>query len=136
MIEYRDAEELSERVKKITGLNIFENTRKVEYIEARAMFNYILYNTYGYTLVRIARFYKMNGKNYDHATCLHSLKNFSIYERFSKYLPGWLDKMGTIDDKGKNDLAKFYLTNLNADNTESAYEYVKELYERQMEEVQ
>lgn len=128
---YREAEELYAKIADITGLDLFDNTRKVEYIEARALFNYILYNTHGYTLTRIARFYIKNGKHYDHATCLHSLKNFAVYEKFSKYLPGWMDKLGKVEEVGKNDLARFYLVNLNKDNTEVAYEYLKEMYEQQ-----
>ena len=128
---YREAEDLYGKITDITGVDIFDNTRKVEYIEARALFNYILYNTHGYTLTRIARFYIKNGKHYDHATCLHSLKNFAVYEKFSKYLPSWMDKLGKVDEVGKNDLARFYLVNLNKANTEVAYEYLKEMYEQQ-----
>jgi hypothetical protein len=128
---YREAEDLYGKITDITGVDIFDNTRKVEYIEARALFNYILYNTHGYTLTRIARFYIKNGKHYDHATCLHSLKNFAVYEKFSKYLPSWMDKLGKVDEVGKNDLARFYLVNLNKGNTEVAYEYLKEMYEQQ-----
>lgn len=132
-VEFKEAKKLYRQIKKVTGLDIFRNTRKNDYIEARALFNFILYNTYGFTLAKIARFYKENNKSYDHATALHSLKHFDMYRRFSPQVNGWLEAIEDTDlgDEATQALAKQHITFLNADNLKNAYEYIKNLYDQQ-----
>jgi len=132
-IEFREAVKLYREVTKITGVDIFRNTRKSDYIEARAMFNYILYNAYGFTLAKIAKFYKENNKSYDHATALHSLKNFDMYRRFSPQVNQWLEqiKKTELGDDATQALTKQFVSFLNTDNLNTAYKYIKNLYEKQ-----
>lgn len=135
-IESKEATKLYKQVCKVTGLDIFRNTRKNDYIEARAMFNFILYNTYGFTLAKIAKFYKQNNKSYDHATALHSLKNFDMYRRFSPQVNEWLENLKDTDlgDDATQALTKQFVTFLNTDNLKLAYEHIKSLYETQDQE--
>lgn len=134
--QYREADKLYKEVLRVTGLDIFRNTRKNDYIEARAMFNFILYNTYGFTFAKIAKFYKDNNKSYDHATALHSIKNFDMYRRFSPQVNEWLENIeGTeLGDDTTQALTKQFVGFLNTENLKKSYEYIKELYEHQHEE--
>lgn len=128
-----EAVKLYKQLKVVTGLDIFKNTRKSSYIEARALFNFILYNTYGFTLAKIAGFYRENNKSYDHATVLHSLKNFEMYRRFSPQVNEWLDSLEDtkLGDKATRALTKQLVTYLSNENIKVAYEQIKELYDTQ-----
>lgn len=132
-IEFGEAYKLYTQIKKVTGLDIFRNTRKNDYIEARALFNFILYNTYGFTLAKIARFYKDNNKSYDHATALHSLKHFDMYRRFSPQVNEWLQNIKDTDlgDEATQALCKQFITFLSTENLKETYEYIKNLYDQQ-----
>lgn len=131
--ENHQAKKLYKEVKVVTGLDIFKNTRKSSYIEARALFNFILYNTYGFTLAKIAGFYKENNKSYDHATVLHSLKNFEMYRRFSPQVNEWLENLENtqLGDRATRALTKQLVTYLTNDNLKVAYEHIKNLYDSQ-----
>lgn len=131
--ENQQAKKLYREVKVVTGLDIFKNTRKSSYIEARALFNFILYNTYGFTLAKIAGFYRENNKSYDHATVLHSLKNFEMYRRFSPQVNEWLESLENtqLGDRATRALTKQLVTYLTNDNLKVAYEHIKTLYDSQ-----
>lgn len=127
---------LYKQIKEVTGLDILVHTRKVEYVEARALFNFILYNTYGWSLHKIALFYNESGKKYDHSTVLHSLRNFDIYRKYSVKLNDWLEDIEKTElgEKTKQDLATQFVSNLNTDKVELAYNFLKSLYYQQQEE--
>lgn len=132
-VETQQAVKLYRELKQVTGLDIFKNTRKSSYIEARALFNFILYNTYGFTLAKIAGFYRENKKSYDHATVLHSLKNFEMYRRFSPQVNEWLETLENtqLGDKATRALTKQLVTYLTNENLKEAYEHIKNLYDTQ-----
>ena len=79
---------LAAYIKEYTDLDIFDNTRKREYVEFRALYNYILHNIMKKSLTWIRNNYIANGKNYDHATVIHSLKMFDTYQKYNpKIMP-------------------------------------------------
>jgi hypothetical protein len=134
-LQMKQAATLAKEIQAVTGLDIFRNTRKSDYIEARAIFNFMLYNTYKFRLQRIADFYKMNGKNMNHATILHSLNNFDVYRRFSNNVNDWLailERM-EIGENSKRDLMKQFINFLNEDNLNKSYDFMKDLYYQQEE---
>lgn len=129
------AQILYKQIKEVTGLDILKHTRKVEYVEARALFNFILYNTYGWSLHKIATFYNENGKKYDHSTVLHSLRTFDVYRKYSVNLNNWLDDIEKTDlgEKTKQDLATQFVSNLDEDKVNVAYDFLKNLFYQQEE---
>lgn len=133
---FKKAKILSKEIVAVTGLDIFRNTRKSDYIEARAIFNFILYNSIGLSLHKIATFYRIHNKNMDHATVLHSLKNFDVYRRFSKNVNEWLEKLEATElgDSSKRALMSQFVTFLEEDRLDSAYNFLKDLYYQQEEE--
>ena len=59
-MEVKDAQEIGDKVRKIIGINIFENTRK--------------------------RDFEDNGKHMNHANAIHLFKMYPIYKRDNKQL--------------------------------------------------
>lgn len=86
-ISISEAQHLARRIKKLTGINVFEKTRLQDNVYIRSVFNYCLSKTYHWGLTKIARFYQSNGyTTYDHATVWHSLNMFELYVRYEKSL--------------------------------------------------
>ena len=73
-------------IKQITGVDIFQETRKQEVVEYRAVANVFLNKILGYSLMDIVRWYQSNGKNSHHATIIFSINNYDIYKKYNKDL--------------------------------------------------
>ena len=73
-------------IKQITGVDIFQETRKQEVVEYRAVANLFLNKILGYSLMDIVRWYQSNGKNSHHATIIFSINNYDIYKKYNKDL--------------------------------------------------
>jgi len=74
-------------VQKISGIDPFTRTRKREVVEARGLYINILHKYHKKGCSEIGKGLKLN-----HATILHSIKNFDIYVRFNPTLKEWLEK--------------------------------------------
>ena len=79
-------EKVAKSVIDLTGLDVFKETRVKEYVEARALLNTMLHDDLGMGWSRIAEFYEDNGKKMDHATVIHSFKNYPIYRQHNNKL--------------------------------------------------
>ena len=66
------------KINALANLDVLENTRKREYIEARALFCVVAYKYAGLNLTQTANYLKKRGKSSDHATVLHAIKNYEI----------------------------------------------------------
>jgi len=84
---------IAKRINKLTDVNVFENSRSSKVVEVRSLLNKILYDFKNMTLAQIRDFYRNTGKHMDHATVLHSLKNFNMYRRYNPKLNEYFDEM-------------------------------------------
>ena len=76
---YNELNEVSERIIKMSGIDIFKNTRVTKYIELRSLACYIFRVKMNKPLTHIANFFESKGKSMDHATVIHAVKRYSIY---------------------------------------------------------
>jgi len=83
--------EIADKIKEISGIDLFKNTRKKEYIELRSLLNHLLRNKLNMRWAYIAQFFIDNGKTYDHSLAIHSCRT---YEQLAKYNP----KLKEIED--------------------------------------
>ncbi len=86
-----EAKKIANYLNDISGVDVFENKRTRYNIEARSLLTFILRNHFDMTFHQIKEFYRKNGKTYDHATAIHSLKSFEVHRKYSKFLNKWLD---------------------------------------------
>jgi len=84
---------IAKRINKLTDVNVFENSRSSKVVEVRSLLNKILYDFKNMTLAQIRDFYRNTGKHMDHATVLHSLKNFNMYRKYNPKLNEYFDEM-------------------------------------------
>ena len=72
--------ELSSKINDLFDLNMFKNTRKIEYVLARCLLAHTIKHKYNKTtLQNIANMYKQNGKSSDHSTILHNIRTWSRF---------------------------------------------------------
>jgi hypothetical protein len=89
---------VADRIKEITGVNIFENKRTLQIVDARATACYIYNKYYNGTLHEIANFFKDNGKNYDHSSVYYNIQLFEEVKQRRKDIDKNLSYLiGSID---------------------------------------
>ena len=76
--------EIAQKVIQLSGINIFEKTRKREVVEMRGLFFYILREKVNMGWTEIAKYFKDSGTLVHHATVMHSYKNYEIYKSTNK----------------------------------------------------
>jgi len=89
----KEANKIAKYLTDISEVDVFANSRRRENIDVRSLLTFILRNHLGMTFHQIKNFYENNGKHYDHATAMHSLKTFEVNRRYSKSLDEWLKKI-------------------------------------------
>tara|TARA_R110000751_G_C13421368_1_gene440314 strand:+ start:45 stop:512 length:468 start_codon:yes stop_codon:yes gene_type:complete len=78
--------QLANKIIKLSGINIFENTRKKNHIELRSLLIYLLREKLGMRWTNIANFFNNNNKHMNHATAIYACKNYNIYKKNNKKL--------------------------------------------------
>ena len=109
------AQEISDKIIKKTGVNVFEDTRRKEVIHYRSLLIYLLREKMNLRWTNIALFFKANEKNITHATIIHSHHYHEVYKEQNlklKELEGQfnftpvdldtLDKIHMLETKVKN----------------------------------
>lgn len=91
--------EVAKRIEKATGLNVFENVRSQDYVDARAMMCYILNKYYSETLHGIARYFRENGKRFDHSTVYYNIQLYAndVNKRRRDLSDNLMYFVGTVD---------------------------------------
>ena len=87
----KEANKIAKNIIDISGIDVFNNSRKREYIEIRSLLTFMLRHHCNMTFHEIKDFYQSKGKNYDHATALHSLKSFETHRRYNTKLDKYFD---------------------------------------------
>ena len=135
MDRIQQADIIADQIKELSGLDIYKNTRQREYVEARSLLIFLMYNTLNFRLSQIEQFFVSRGKHYNHATVLYALKNFNSYRQFNKNITLWLNKI-TNKDTSVIQKTSVILENIKAlrgDDIHILYNIVEEMYKRQIE---
>ena len=87
----REANRIAKDIIDISGINVFENCRKRKFVEMRSLLTFMLRHHCNMKFTDIRDFYKSNGKSYDHATAIHSLRAFEMNRRYNPLLDKYFD---------------------------------------------
>ena len=79
-------DEVSNLLKSLSGIDVFEQTRKRHVIEHRSLLCHILRTKLEMRWESIKKFMESKGKPYDHATAIHAVKMYSVYKKNNKKL--------------------------------------------------
>lgn len=132
----KQLKEVADRINKLADLDIFDNTRKREYIEARSLFCLIAYKYCFKNYSQIAKFLIANGKSSDHSTILHSIRNYDLYKIYNKNLDLWLedviDNLKDLEASQKIQLVTHKIRQLNDPGVDLISDYVSKVYQDEM----
>jgi chromosomal replication initiation ATPase DnaA len=78
------AEEIGKEINDTLGLNLYENTRTLDLVDARSLYCYILRKDLNYTLYQVRDTLRKQGKSFDHCSVLH---NVAIYDEVRRRKP-------------------------------------------------
>jgi predicted negative regulator of RcsB-dependent stress response len=88
------------------------------------------------TLAQIRDFYRNTGKHMDHATVLHSLKNFNMYRKYNPKLNEYFDEMikhyELSTKHEKRNSIEHKIKYLSDDNLDKAYALVNKLFTKDL----
>lgn len=91
--------EVAKRIERLTGLDVFKNIRNQDTVDARAMMCYILNKYYSETLHGIARYFRENGKRFDHSTVYYNIQLYAndVCKRRRDLSDNLMYFVGTVD---------------------------------------
>tara|TARA_R110000822_G_scaffold115344_1_gene247125 strand:- start:3110 stop:3604 length:495 start_codon:yes stop_codon:yes gene_type:complete len=78
--------EIGQKIIDLSGIDIYKNTRKRNYVEMRALLCYLLREKLNMRWMYIANFFESNGKTMTHATAMHLVKQFDMYKKHNKQI--------------------------------------------------
>ena len=97
------AQQMARTLKNLTGVNVFENSRRTDVIEIRSLLVYILREVENMTYYSIRDFFIENGRPYDHTTALHAYRNYIM---FTKYSPQLKEYFNIVVEKSNTEKSK------------------------------
>lgn len=119
---------LRTEIKKVTGYDPYSKTRKREVVEARGLYIHLLHKYHKKRPVHIARL-----MGYNHATILHSIKNFDVYLKYNDRLETELYTMLMYGEYDSIEMLieyiKLKLQYLNKEDIKKLTDQVREMYE-------
>jgi chromosomal replication initiation ATPase DnaA len=78
------AEEIGNEINEMLDLDIYQNTRTLDLVDARSLYCYILRKDLKYTLYQVRDSLRAKGKKFDHCSVLH---NVEIYDEVRRRKP-------------------------------------------------
>lgn len=131
-------EQIANEIIILSKVNIFDNTRKRVYVEARALLSYILRKHKKMTYREIVQFFYENNKSINHATIIHYIKNFESYIKFNRKLNQMLNtiimNMDETDYRSRRDFIKLKADVLNKSSVDSVLELINKLHKKEIKQ--
>ena len=81
---------IAKQINKVANVDVFENTRRREVVEARSVLSFILYKYEKMTLQQIGNLFKDKGRSGNHTTVLHAIKSFETHKKYNSKIQEWL----------------------------------------------
>lgn len=86
-------ESIADEINVSLGLNLYENSRRLDLVDARSIYCYILHKELNYTLYKVRDSLRAKGKLYNHCSVIHSVKIFDEVRRRRKDINELRDKI-------------------------------------------
>jgi hypothetical protein len=89
----KEAQMYARAIKKLTRIDVLQETRKREVVEHRSVLVHILKEVEKYKLYEIRDFFRANGKKYDHSTALFAARQYEMYSKYNPELRKLYEKL-------------------------------------------
>jgi chromosomal replication initiation ATPase DnaA len=117
---------IAKQINKVANVDVFENTRKREVVEARSLLSFILYKYEKMTLQQIGNLFKDKGRAGNHTTVLHAIKSFETHKKYNSKIQEWLLDI-TIKLKNSDAKKEFIKHKVNFLDTEDVEKIAKQV---------
>ncbi len=107
----KEANKIAKNIIDISGIDVFKNSRKREYVEMRSLLTFMLRHHCNMKFTEIRDFYESNGKNYDHATAIYSLNAFETHRRYNPIIDKYFD-IALLRIKNKSKLRRALINHI------------------------
>ena len=128
---------IANRIKKITKLDVFENTRKIEVVEVRSLLAWVLYKYEKMKLQQIAEFFESQGKTSSHSSVLHAVNTFETIVQYNTKIGKWLTELTKsnkgVNNKSKREFVKLKANHLNNKNIDKIINIIDQLEQKELE---
>ena len=129
-------EQIANEIIKLSKLNVFDNTRKRKYVEARALLCYILRVHKQMTYRSIVEFFTENNKPINHATIIHYINNFESYIKFNHKLNQMLNavimKMDKRNYRSRREFIKLKADVLSKSSIDTVLDLITKLHNKEL----
>ena len=117
---------IAKQINKVANVDVFENTRRREVVEARSLLSFILYKYEKMTLQQIGNLFKDKGRSGNHTTVLHAIKSFETHKKYNSKIQEWLLDI-TIKLKNNDAKKEFIKHKVNFLDTEDVDKLAKQV---------
>lgn len=117
---------IAKQINKVANVDVFENTRRREVVEARSLLSFILYKYEKMTLQQIGNLFKDKGRSGNHTTVLHAIKSFETHKKYNSKIQEWLLDI-TIKLKNNDAKKEFIKHKVNFLDTEDVDKIAKQV---------
>jgi hypothetical protein len=117
---------IAKQINKVANVDVFENTRRREVVEARSLLSFILYKYEKMTLQQIGNLFKDKGRSGNHTTVLHAIKSFETHKKYNSKIQEWLLDI-TIKLKNNDAKKEFIKHKVNFLDTKDVEKIAKEV---------
>ena len=128
---------IANRIKKITKLDVFENTRKIEIVEVRSLLAFILYKYEKMKLQEIAEFFQSQGKTSSHSSVLHAVNTFETNVQYNRKIGDWLTYLTKsskdLNYDSKREFVKFKANHLNNEDINKIVKIIDEIEQKEIQ---
>ena len=100
---------IATKINTLTGVDMFQNSRQRECVEARALYVHILRNYLKLNLRDICKIFINNKKSMHHATVIHLIKSYPIYKKYNECLKAWETEIMCDGEWADVDVKKEYI---------------------------
>ena len=123
-----DIKKIGDSVKEASGLDIFDNTRRRDYVEMRALVCYVLRKKMRIGLTNIALYFQSEGKTMHHATVIHLVKMYPVYKKYNSSLSNIEDSFEELNNLefNQDSFIKNQYLSYNYDKLEEKYKNLKD----------
>ena len=117
---------IAKQINKVANVDVFENTRRREVVEARSLLSFILYKYEKMTLQQIGNLFKDKGRSGNHTSVLHAIKSFETHKKYNSKIQEWLLDI-TIKLKNNDAKKEFIKHKVNFLDTEDVDKIAKQV---------
>ena len=89
-------EEIVRKITNLSGFDPYENTRKRNQVEVRALACYLMREKLNMRWTNITKVFEDNGKQMHHASAIHLVKNYKFYKLANKDLQKYEDSFNFL----------------------------------------